>query len=259
MSAISEKPASADGRFAANDHNPRTAFGRKHILYATDAFLKSNPEPRQPVVRIRYRGSRPAMNWLRKHDAAAAAALWLVARQRLPTAANDNIADGAGMDVERRKDGRPRGRNADPRSLDSYLALPAEKPRLGDPEPQSPVLRGWFSWFDIKPQREVIDLHPDCKFGFCAPVIAEGASFLGAHSGLGQPKMGKRHGDGRRVEAPEVPAPPADVDIVIETILAGGNVADVGQALGARGGGADRRGGRALREAGRWATRALAA
>ncbi|MGX9574078.1 hypothetical protein [Mesorhizobium sp. f-mel] len=250
-----------DGRVAANDNrnlNPGTSQGRKQILYATDAFLKANPQPPQPTARIRYRGGRPAMNWLAKHDARGAASLWLIARQRQPEGANDNQADAEGMGIDRRKDDKPRGKNPDPRSLDAYIALPAERPRLGDAEPQAVRLRGWFKWFDLKPQREAFDFHPDCRFGFCAPAIAEGAIFLGSIGGLGQPKMGKCRGDIRRQDKPETPTPSEEIDTVIEVILARGNVADVGRALGAKGGGADRRGGRALRDAGRWAAAAIA-
>ncbi|TGR71769.1 hypothetical protein EN832_34840 [Mesorhizobium sp. M1C.F.Ca.ET.189.01.1.1] len=54
-----------------------------------------------------------------------------------------------------------------------------------------------------------------------------------------------------------MPALPEAVDSVVEVILAGGNVADVGLAFGARGGGADRRGGKELRDAGTWAKTAV--
>lgn len=235
---------------------------RAEMLRRADAILRANPEPKQPAVRVRYRGTRPAWNWLKKHDEHAAAALWLVARDRLPMeAANDNEpAKGLGMD--RRKDGKPRGRNSDPRSIDAYLALPAVKPRLSDPEPEPARTGNWDGesrGITIKPQRDVFDFHPDCRFGYCAPAIADGAIFLGAEGGLGKPKIGKQRGDIRRVEAPETPRPPEEVDTVIEVMLSGGNVADVGKALGAKGGYADRRGGAALLAAGQWAKAAIAA
>ncbi len=202
------------------------------------------------------------MNWLKKHDEKGAAALWLVARDRLPPeAANDN-QPSKGMGVDRRKDGKPRGRDPDPRSLDAYLALPAVKPRLGAAEPEPARCSNWDGesrGISIKPQRDVVEFHPNCRFGFCAPAIAEGAIFLGAEGGLGQPKIGKRRGDIRRVDGPELPKPSDEVDTVIETLLSGGNVADVGKALGARGGYADRRGGEALLAAGKWARMAIAA
>lgn len=53
-------------------------------------------------------------------------------------------------------------------------------------------------------------------------------------------------------------APPGDVETVIEVILSGGNVADVGKAFGAKGGYADRRGSAELLAAGRWAKLAVA-
>lgn len=234
---------------------------RKDMLHLADAILKANPEPKQPAVRIRYRGGRPAMNWLRKHDERGAAALWLVARDRLPPeAANDNEPSATSLD--RRKDGKPRGRNPDPRSLEAYMDLPAVKPRLGDAEPEPAHCGNWDGesrGITIKPQRPDMPFHPDCRFGFCAPAIASGAIFLGAEGGLGQPKIGKNRGDVRRVDEPEKPQPSEEVDAVIEAMLAGGNVADVGKALGAKGGYADRRGRAAILAAARWAKTALAA
>jgi hypothetical protein len=235
---------------------------RKEMLAAAEAILKANPEPKNPAVRIRYRGGRPAMNWLKKHDEKGAAALWLVARDRLPPEADNDNEPTKGKGIDRRKDGKPRGRDPDPRSLGAYLALPCDKPRLGDAPPEPIRRAGWDGesrGITIKPQRDVFDFHPNCRFGFCAPAIANGAIFLGAEGGLGQPKMGKQRGDVRRVDGPDLPKPPEEVDTVIETMLSGGNVADIGKALGARGGHADRRGGAALLAAGRWAKMALAA
>ncbi|TPL97314.1 hypothetical protein [Mesorhizobium sp. B2-3-10] len=247
------------GRIAANDNRPT----RKEILYATDAFLKANPEPHPPAVRIRYRGTRPAMNWLAKHDAIGAASLWRIARQRRQEVANDNRSDAEGLGIDRRKDGKPRGRNPDPRSLDAYLAIPAVQPRLGDREPEPTYAGLWDGGsrgITIKCQDWI---HPDAaftdatRFSFHPAEIATGAIFLGSVGGLGQPKMGKRRGDTRRLDEPKTPAPSEEIDTVIETILSGGNVADVGKALGAKGGGADRKGGKSLRAAGAWASAAI--
>lgn len=228
---------------------------RSEMLQLASDILKANPDPKPATVRVRYRGSRPVFNWHKKYDAKGAACLWMVARERLPMeAANDNEPTKE-MGVDRRKDGKPRGKNPDPRSLDAYLALPHERPRLGDVEPRQTPLPGWFPWFDMKPQREVFDFHPDCRFGFCAPAIAEGAIFLGAIGGLGQPKMGKRRGAVRQNSDGTFDAPPLEVETVIEVMLAGGTVSDVGKALGARGAYSVRRGGAAILAAGKWAER----
>jgi hypothetical protein len=235
---------------------------RKQMLAKADAILKANPEPKTPAVRIRYRGQRPAWNWLSKQDEKGAAALWLIARDRLPPEADNDNQPSKGMGMDRRKNGKPRGRDPDPRSLDAYLALPSVKPRLGDADTEPARTGNWdaeYRGITIKPQRTEFDLHPDCRFGFFAPVIAEGAIFLGSIGGLGQPKLGKKRGDVRRVDAPDVARPPEEVDTVIEVVLSGGNVADVGKALGATGGYADRRGGSALLAAGKWARMAVAA
>lgn len=239
---------------------------RLEMLHAADAILKENPEPKTPSVRIRYRGQRPALNWLKKQDEKAAAALWRVARQRLPLdAANDNQANAKGLGVDRRKDGKARGKNPDPRSLDAYLAIPGIVPRLGDAEPKPVSLSQWDGesrGITIKCQDW---LHPDAvftdrtAFSFHPCAIAPGAMFLGSIGGLGQPKMGKTRGDVRRVEDGTIAKPPSEIDVVIETTLAGGNLADVGRALGANGGHADRRGRRAVLAAGKWAIKAIAA
>lgn len=243
-------------RFLHRDDHPMNTT-RKQMLEAADAFLKANPEENRTSVRIRYRGRRPAWNWLKKHDVKGAAALWLVARERLPQAANDNLPTEAGLHIDRsRKDGRPRGKNPDPRGLDAYLALPPVKPRLGDPAPKPASSGNWDAvsrGMSIKPQRQDFEFSPNCCFGFCEPAIAPGAIFLGSIGGLGRPKQGKSRGDLRFMDAADAVSPPADIDAVIEVILAGGNVADVGKAFGARGGHADRRGGAELLAAGRWA------
>ncbi|MER8858988.1 hypothetical protein NKI09_15195 [Mesorhizobium sp. M0757] len=238
-----------------------TTTTRKQILEATDAFLRANPDKHQSV-RIRYRGGRPALNWLKKHDEKGAAALWLIARERLPQAANDNLPTEAGLNIDRsRKDGKPRGRNPDPRSLEAYVALPAAKPRLGDAEPEPARMGNWDGsarGITMKPQRQDFEFSPDCRFGFCEPAIAPGAFFLGAIGGRGRPKPGKSRGDIRFAACDEPANLPVDIDSVIEVILSGGNVADIGKAFGAKGGYADRRGGAELLAAGRWAKQAVA-
>jgi len=231
------------------------------MVYIADAILKANPAPHEAAVRIRYRGKRPAWNWLQKSDRDGAAALWLIARERLPLeAANDNKPSEE-MGIDRRKDGKPRGQDPDPRSLDAYLALPSVQPRLGDSDTNPVHWSGWHSdVVAIKPQRQPGEypMHPFGRFTRCLPAIAEGAVFLGAQGGLGQPKIGKQRGDVRRVDEPTIATPPEEVDTGIEVILSGGNVSDVGKALGAKGGYADRRGGAALLAAGGWAKRAVA-
>ncbi|MBS3649675.1 hypothetical protein KEU06_13765 [Pseudaminobacter sp. 19-2017] len=236
---------------------------RKEMLRVADEILKANPEPKQPAVRIRYRGQRPAMNWLRKHDRKGAACLWLIARDRLPPdAANDNQADAKDLGVDRRKDGRARGPRRVPTDAEEYLERPAALPSplaavSAERVPVRP-LTGFHGWFELKPGvRSVV--HADCCYTLADAAVAEGAFFIGAIGGLGQPKTGKSRGDMRRVAQPESPQPPDEVDTVIEVMLSGGNVADVGKALGARGGYADRRGGAALLAAARWAKVALAA
>ncbi|MCA0000929.1 MULTISPECIES: hypothetical protein [unclassified Mesorhizobium] len=239
-----------------------TKTTRKEMLVAADTILKANPLEKSNAARIRFRGGRPAWNWLAKHDESGAAALWLLARERLPKAANDNLPTEAGLNVDRsRKDGKPRGRNPDPRSLEAYMALPSVKPRLGDAEPEPARMGNWDGasrGVVIKPQRGDFEFSPDCRFGFCGSAIAPGAIFLGSIGGLGRPKQGKSRGDTRFVDAADAALPPAAVDTVIEVILSGGNVADVGKAFGARGGYADRRGGAELLAAGRWAKLAVA-
>ncbi len=242
---------------AANDNLP----SRQQMVYIADAILKANPTRSGPKVRLRYRGKRPAWNWLQKNDQDGAVALWLIARERLPPEAANDDKPSEEMGIDRRKDRKPRGQDPDPRSLDAYLALPSVQPRLGDADTNHVRWSGWHSdVVAIKPQRQAGEypMHPFGRFTRCLPAIAEGAVFLGAEGGLGQPKFGKKRGDVRRVDEPTIATPPEEIDIVIEVILSGGNVADVGKALGAKGGYADRRGGAALLAAGRWAKRAVA-
>lgn len=182
--------------------------------------------------------------------------MWIIARERLPQAANDNLPTQAGLHVDRsRKDRRARGKNVDPRSLDPYIALPSAKPRLSDAEPKPALTGNWDGasrGVVIKPQRQKGDfpLYPFGRFTKFRPAIAIG--------GLGQPKQGKHRGDVRLVAGAVLVKPPSEIDTVIEVILSGGNVADVGKAFGAKGGHADRRGGAELLAAGRWAMQAVA-
>ncbi len=227
----------------------------KLLEQAADRILAADNDNKPPEPPVRFRGTRPAWSWLAKHDALGAACLWLVARQRLPQAANDNHAED-GLRLDRRKDGKARGKNAAPRNLEAYLELPAVRPRLGDAGPVARALKGWDGescGVTIKAQTVDYPLHDDCRFGFGPPVIAYGAFFLGAQGGLGRPRPHTSRGDVRRVEEPDAAVLPAEVDIVIEAILARATVAGVGEALGAHGGYADRRGRKALMDAARWA------
>lgn len=228
-----------------------------------DALLAAANDNTPPKARIRFRGGRPALNWLRRQDERAAAALWLVARRHLPEAANDNLSDAKGMGVERRKNGKPRGTDADPRSLEAYLKLPSEKPRLGDADATPGPLRGWWSDTIVVKSQEWT--HPEAEFtestrmSWHPPGIAHGAIFMGAIGGLGQAKQGKHRGDARRVDEPDLPAMPEAVAKTVEAVLARADLAGVGRALGYRGGYADRQGKKAMLEAGRWALKTIAA
>ncbi|MFH1797605.1 MAG: hypothetical protein ABIK36_06425 [Pseudomonadota bacterium] len=248
-----------------------SAMSRRQVMAEADEILRANPAA-TVATRIRYRGGRPALNWLAKQDEKGAAALWRIASTRLPSAANDNIpvaandnnADAKGLGVDRRKDGKPRGKKPNSRSIEAYLAMPAVQPRLGDAEPSRTRVGNWDGasrGVSIKSQEWI---YPDAVFthetrlSFHPPAIAPGAFFLGSVGGLGQPKIGKQRGDIRRVDEGTVSAPPDEIDIVVETVLARGNLADVGRALGAKGGYADRKGRAALLAAGKWAVKALA-
>lgn len=141
------------------------------------------------------------------------------------------------------------------------MALPMVQPRLGDATPEPATTGNWDGTsrgINIKPQRQEFEFSHNCRFGFCQPAIAPGAFFLGAIGGLGQLKIGKSRGDVRLAGSPDPINPPSNIDTVIEAILSGGNVADVGKAFGAKGGHADRRGGAELLAAGRWAKLAVA-
>lgn len=242
------------------------AAERRKLLRDADRILVAANDNKSAGREALFRGGRPAWNWLAKNNQHGAACLWLIARPRLPQPVNDNHIETAGMGLDRRKDGKARGKDRPPRNAESYLALPGIRPRLGDapPEPApEPWWRGLADRYDeepritLKQQRDCFDFQPDCRFGFCAPAVAEGAFFIGAQGGLGQPKLGKSRGDIRRVAEPSWPTPPDEIDTVIEAVLARATVAGVGEALGARGGYADRRGAKALTAAARWAVQVV--
>lgn len=232
-----------------------TITNRRALERQADAILKADNDNKPAGRQARFRGGRPALNWLSKHDAHGAAALWLIARQRLPQAANDNRADAAGMDVDRRPSGKPRGPRQASTDAEKYLDLPAAMPSplAAASLERVPVrpLTGFHGWYDIKPAIRCV-VHADCCYTLADAAVAEGAWFMGAEGGLGQPRQISR-ADVRRVDAPETPTPPTEIDSVIEAVLARATVAGVGEALGANGGYADRRGKKALRAAGEWA------
>lgn len=234
-----------------------TAAARRKAERDATKLIAANDNKR-PKERVRYRGTRPAWNWLAKQDKPAAAALWLVARRMLPEAANDNREPGL-KHLDRRKDGRPRGANEPVFDAGSYLALPPVTPRLGDAEPEPVRYAGWFNaaGFAIRPQRDCFDFHADCRFGFCAPGVAwQYGSLIET---VGKPRPGKNRGDVRRVDEPDLPEMPDDVFVTVEAMLSGATLAGVGEMHGARGGHADRRGKRAMLAAGAWALAVIGA
>lgn len=236
-------------------------MSRVELLREADRILRDNPAPKADPA-PRFKGGYPALRWLAGRKPAAAAALWRVARERLPAADNDNAEPTKGMSVDRRPSGKARGRDPAPQSPAAYLALPAVAARLGDAPPAPARLRGWdgtASGVTLKAQRDVFAFHPACRFGYCAPAIAYGAFFLGAASGLGQPRPHTSRGDVRRVDSPEMPAAPDTVDAVIEAVLARADLAGIGRAVGAFGVRADRTGKLALVAAAEWAEGAIAA
>ncbi len=217
-------------------------------------FLAANdntpPAGREPL----FRGGRPAMTWAAKADRYGAACLWLVARQRLPAdmvVANDNEPVEGGLDT--RKNGVARGKSKVKTNLGKHLGLPPVLPRLGDGERQPVELCG-YTRLDILPQNDVRELSDDFRsFGACADVVGEGAIFIGAETGLGTPRPGKSRGSPLRAEDPTFNEPPADVDYVIELMLARHDVAGVGAAFGARGRYQDKKGAKLLATAMEWA------
>ena len=237
---------------------PITAKVRQKAERAATKLIADN-DNKKPKERIRYRGTRPAWNWLRRFDEREAAALWLVARRMLPTAANDNHEPGL-KHLDRRKDGKLRGAKEPVFDAGSYLALPSVKPRLGDAEPAARIsLRGWHNaaGSPIKPQR-MPGQYPSsatCRFTKCLPGTAWHYGSL--IETVGKPRPGKSRGDQRRVEEPDLPDMPDEILVTIEAMLAGGTLADVGAMHGAKGGYRDVRGKVMMMRAGAWALAAL--
>lgn len=158
----------------------QTATARKDAHRAASELLAANDNaPR--CERVRFRGQRPAWNWLARKDAQKAAALWLVARGLLP-ADNDNHApelDG----VDMRPSGTPRAARRPVATVGSYLDLPAAaaSPLAATGLPRAVAEREWWNaaGFAIKPQRDCFDFRPGCRFGYCAPAVAAGAMVHG--------------------------------------------------------------------------------
>lgn len=232
--------------------NLRTEADRRAVEREANKLLAANDNSplkgREPV----YRGGRPSFNWCAKQDQFGAAALWLVARQRLPLeAANDNEPQPGGLDV--RRNGAARGKSKFKIALGEHLSIPGVLPRLGDPEPQPVEPRG-FTRQDIIMQNDIEELSDDFQsFGSCADAVAPGAEFIGAESGLGTPRPGKSRGDIRKVEEPSFDEPPDDVNHVIELLMARENVSGIGRAFGAAGRYADKKGAAMLEKAMEWA------
>lgn len=239
--------------------NLRTATNRNAAERLATKYLADNdntpPAGRAPV----YRGGRPAFNWAAKQDRYGAACLWLIARQRLPDSvvvANDNEPQEGGLDT--RKNGTARGKVKPRTNLGAHLDLPAVIPPFGGPEPR-PVQPCGYTRQDILPQNEVRELSDDFRsFGACADAVAEGAFFIGAESGLGTPRPGKSKGSPLRAEPPSFDEPPADVNHVIELLMAGDHVAKIGEAFGATGRYQDRKGAALLQKAMAWAKEQVA-
>jgi hypothetical protein len=240
--------------------NLRTETARQAAERAADKYLADNnntpPKGRMPV----YRGTRPAFNWAAKTDQYGAACLWLIARQRLPDsmiAANDNEPAKGGLDT--RKNGVARGKSKAKTNLGKHLSLPAVLPRLGDGG-SLPIQPAGYTRHDIRPQNDVRELSDDFRsFGACADAIAEGASFIGAETGLGTPRPGKSKGSPLRADDLTFDAPPSDVDYVIELLMARENVAGIGAAFGATGRYQDKKGAAMLSMAMEWAKSQVAA
>lgn len=245
-------------RAAPTDLTTETARNKAERL-ATKFLAANDNTPsagRAPV----YRGGRPAFNWSAKQDKFGAACLWLIARQRLPAdmvAANDNEPMQGGLDT--RKNGVARGKTKIKTNLGKHLDLPPVLPRFGDGERQ-PIEPAGHTRHHIKPQNDVRELSEDFgSFGACADVVAAGASFIGAETGLGTPRPGKSRGSPLRAEDPTFDQPPADVDYTIELLMARENVAGVGAAFGATGRYQDKKGAEMLAKAMEWAKAQVAA
>jgi hypothetical protein len=233
----------------------RTAEARRNASLDASALLAAN-DNKPPKPRVRYRGTRPAWNWLNRHDAREAAALWLVARGLLPEDAflqadNDNDKPG-GLDM--RPSGTPRGSRLVPVRRDFIDLHDTQSPMHPEPEP-SRARTVHESTVAVKPQRDVFDFHPDCRFGYCAPAVADGAWFMAA-AGLGSVKRGKRGGDARCVEEPDIEIPDS-VLVTIEAMLSGATLAGVGEMHGAKGGDRDVKGKVMMLRAGAWAMEAV--
>jgi hypothetical protein len=234
-----------------------TEADRRKAERAGTKFLAANDnKPRKE--RVRYRGRRPAWNWLAKQDRKAAAKLWLFARRMLPDAANDNIEPDL-QHLDRRKDGKLRGPAVPEFDVLSYLAIPPVRPRFGDAPPSKAELRGWHcDGFALKRQRQPGDygIYPFGRYTRCQPGVAW--CYGGLVDTVGKPRPGVSRGDVRRVDLPDLPDMPDRVFIIIENMLAGATLAGIGEALGYNGGYADRAGRKAMREAGQWALAAAA-
>lgn len=234
--------------------NLRTETSRQAAERAANKYLADNDNTplkgRAPV----YRGTRPAFNWAAKADQYGAACLWLIARQRLPDsviAANDNEPSKGGLDT--RKNGVARGKSKAKTNLGKHLGLPAVLPRLGDGD-QLPIEPAGHTRHDIRPQNEVRELSDDFRsFGACGDAVAEGASFIGAESGLGTPRPGKSKGSPLCAEDLTFSEPPSDIDYVIELLMARENVSSIGAAFGASGRYQDKKGAAMLAKAMEWA------
>lgn len=234
--------------------NLRTESARQTAEREATKLIAANdntpPKGRSPV----YRGERPAFNWAAKQDKYGAACLWLIARQRLPdsaVAANDNEPPQGCLDT--RKNGTARGKQKAKTNLGAHLDLPSVLPRLGDAEPQ-PAEPCGYTRQDIRPQNDVVELSDNfLSFGACADAVAPGAIFIGAESGLGTPRPGKSKGSPLRAEEPNFDEPPADIDYVIELLMARENLSGIGEAFGATGRYQDKKGATLLTKAMEWA------
>ncbi len=242
----------------SDDPGIAVSVNRTTLWRQANAILKADNDnrPTDPAVRIRNRSTRPAWNWLKKHVPRQAAALWLVARDRLPDvpfAANDNQVDAKGTSPERRKDGSLRGPAAPLSRVGEYLDLPGVTPRLGDAEPEPLLSRGWHSdTVIVKPRQASYPANADWAYVHGGEIIAEGATFIGAN-GLCAAKPGKSRGDARQAHIADWPEPPEDVNYTIELMLARSNLAEIGEAFGATGRYQDKKGKKLMRAAGAWA------
>jgi len=239
--------------------NLRSPASRDVAERLATKFLADNdntpPKGRSPV----YRGGRPAFNWAAKTDEYGAACLWLVARQRLPdsrVAANDNEPKLGGIDT--RRNGTARGKVKATASLGAHLDLPAIMPRLGEAL-QQPVTPCGYTRVDLRTQNDVHELSDDfVSFGSCSDAVAPGAIFIGAESGLGNPRPGKSRGSPLKAEEPDFGEPPPEIDYVIELVMAREDLSGIGEAFGAAGRYQDKKGAAMLARAMAWAKERVA-